>query len=434
MPRYRLALTAGLLALVGGSLCIRPAQAAFTPRSAHTATLLPNRDILIVGGIGAGSVNALTSVQLLVAGTALDQTALDSVANGVARASHTATLLPNGEVLVAGGRCTGSVAATCNGGVAESVQVYNPIYNCWHAPIAATGRYDHTATLLKTEPAGAPATRSGKVLLCGGTDRLGNDLASCDLYTPRYAPASGADCTNADGETIDALTEHLQQGRAIHTATMLPDGRDFFAGGHTGAATPNTYTTTTEIYDPTLNTFFSAYPLSQGRAYHQATLSGGGKVVITGGFDATDVVDNGDTVTEPYPSKNSGVIRSVEIYDPVADHMSYAGLMPERRMMHTTTLMGGGQIEMLGGIGNITNAYRPKLTDEIMTGTITINCGGLPAVPCNITGTNLMTCYKRDVPSVPTPYQLQSPYRDGAQGLSPTYGDLTGVFKEVSEY
>ena len=177
MARYRIALAAGLLALGGGPFCVRTAdaQAANTPRFAHTSTLLPDGSILIVGGVdGTGTVTP--SVQRLASGVANDAQGLTTALNGVARASHTATLLPNGEVLVTGGMTGGGV-------VTPLVQIYNPIYNCWH-DVDTTGaghqmssaRYNHTATLLRSGP------RAGSVLLCGGVNNAGTILGTCDVF------------------------------------------------------------------------------------------------------------------------------------------------------------------------------------------------------------------------------------------------------------
>src|SRR6266436_6398683 len=69
-----------------------------TGRYWHTATLLPNGKVLVAGGYDG--VNYLSSAELYDPATGT-WTATGSL--GAARAAHTATLLPNGMVLVAGG-------------------------------------------------------------------------------------------------------------------------------------------------------------------------------------------------------------------------------------------------------------------------------------------------------------------------------------------
>ena len=82
------------------------------------------------------------------------------------RADHTATLLPSGKVLVAGGR--GNLRYLF------SAELYDPSSNTWsRADRLATERDLHTATLLP----------SGKVLVAGGQGFPGN-LSSTELYDP----------------------------------------------------------------------------------------------------------------------------------------------------------------------------------------------------------------------------------------------------------
>src|SRR4029077_16863204 len=78
-----------------------------TARYVHTATLLPNGKVLVAGGRGT-SGGDLTSAELYDSAT---ETWTASGSLAVARESHTATLLPNGKVLVAGGYNGGSLAS-----------------------------------------------------------------------------------------------------------------------------------------------------------------------------------------------------------------------------------------------------------------------------------------------------------------------------------
>ena len=81
-----------------------------------------------------------------------------------ARAEHTATILPNGKVLLAGGS---------NGNSLNSTELYDPSLNTWITLNSMnTARYSHTATLLS----------NGKVLVSGG--RNGNSSNSAEVYDP----------------------------------------------------------------------------------------------------------------------------------------------------------------------------------------------------------------------------------------------------------
>src|SRR5881275_1362110 len=130
-----------------------------TARDAHTATLLPNGKVLVAGGNNGPA--ALSSAELYdpASGT---WTATGSL--GTAREFHTATLLPSGKVLVAGG---------FNGSILSSAELYDPGSGTWTATGSlGTARQQHTATLLP----------NGKVLVAGGNN--GPALSSAELYDP----------------------------------------------------------------------------------------------------------------------------------------------------------------------------------------------------------------------------------------------------------
>src|SRR6267143_974733 len=120
---------------------------------------------------------------------------------GSARRNHTATLLPNGKVLVAGGFDN-------SGNGLASAELYDPASGTWSAAGSlTTARYSHTATLLP----------NGKVLVAGGLDSSNNASASAELYDP----ASGS----------WSATGSLGTARENHTATLLPNGKVLVAGG-----------------------------------------------------------------------------------------------------------------------------------------------------------------------------------------------------------
>jgi len=117
-----------------------------------------------------------------------------------ARYPHTATLLPNGKVLVAGGQDYSTIFA--------SAELYDPASGTWTATGSLnTGRHSHTATLLP----------NGQVLVAGGPGTNGVTTASAELYDP------------ASGTWM--ATGSLNTARFQHTATLLPDGKVLVAGG-----------------------------------------------------------------------------------------------------------------------------------------------------------------------------------------------------------
>lgn len=137
-----------------------------TARFLHTATLLQNGKVLVVGGSDSSGI-ALASGELYDPATGT-WTATGSLAVG--RWNHTATLLPNGKILVAGGE-NGQV-------VFASAELYDPATGTWAATGSLTStRVFHTATLLL----------NGKVLVAGGAGGTccpAPNLASAELYNP----------------------------------------------------------------------------------------------------------------------------------------------------------------------------------------------------------------------------------------------------------
>ena len=134
-----------------------------TARFGHTATFLPNGQVLVAGGFGRSGT--LASAELFNPATG-SWTPTGNLNNP--RNLHTATLLPNGQVLLAGGSDNGTVGAL------GSAELFDPVTGSW----ATTGnlntpRFLHTATLLP----------NGQVLVAGGSDHfVGGVLASAELF------------------------------------------------------------------------------------------------------------------------------------------------------------------------------------------------------------------------------------------------------------
>ena len=172
------------------------------------------------------------------------------------RESFTATLLPKGKVLVAGGRGpqTGPLA---------SAHVYDPATGAWTATGSLSeGRYRHTATPLA----------NGTVLVAGGfgANPFGTVFASAQVYDP----ATGT--WTATGSMIG--------GRHYHTATRLPNGKVLVAGGLAHAPA------SAEIYDPATGNWTVTGSLIGGRYQHTATLLPNGKVLVAGGIGDSGVL------------------------------------------------------------------------------------------------------------------------------------------------
>ena len=132
------------------------------------------------------------------------------------RARHGATLLPNGQVLVAGGLSN-------LGGILATAELYDPATGMWTATGSmADGRYIHTATSLP----------NGQVLVADGFGCCPPHLVvTAELYDPESGNWTA--------------TDHLNPKRFNHTATLLLNGKVLVSGGNA----PNGILARAELYE-----------------------------------------------------------------------------------------------------------------------------------------------------------------------------------------
>jgi len=199
---------------------------------------------------------------------------------GRARCFHAAAPLPGGGALVAGGTSDPSSPASAMLSALSTSEVYDAGRDAFEAgPDLAHARFGPTATALTT----------GRLLVAGG------DLAgTADLYDP-WA-----------GGVLAAKGLPLASGmRALHTATLLPDGRVLLAGGTrvklTPAPTPE-HLATTEVFDPKTRAFTPGPTLAHVRTSHAAALLSDGRVLVIGGVGRADTeIVNPDAVVPGPP-------------------------------------------------------------------------------------------------------------------------------------
>jgi hypothetical protein len=244
-----------------------PGGSMATPRAGQTATLLSDGRVLIVGG----QIESDNRFSALATAELYDPTTGRFSATGsmtVARFNHTATLLPNGRVLIAGGGgppgIGNSPSPVSSPGLA-SAELYDPASGTFTATGSMSGaRYWHTATLLS----------SGRVLIAGGGDGT-HPLASAELYDPATA--------------VFASTGSMAAARYLQTATQLANGLVLVAGGYADGIGS---LASAELYDPATATFRPAGSMTETRFEDTATLLNNGRVLIVAGGSTDESIDD----------------------------------------------------------------------------------------------------------------------------------------------
>jgi hypothetical protein len=215
----------------------------------------------------------------------------------VARSGHTATLLRDGSVLIAGGMRR-------NGDFTNTAETYDPKSNKFTpAGNMLVGRVGAAAAQLP----------SGRVLIVGGwfvTD-------DAEIYDPASRTFKSAG--------------HMTERRARPSATLLQDGTVLVAGGEVDSDTMAT-TTSAEVFDEGTGKFTRVGAMHVGRVTHTATLLKGGRVLITGGGTGREQVTD-----------------TAEIYDPKTRSFSLAGNMAKPRHKQTAILLDNGSVLVAGG-------------------------------------------------------------------------------------
>ena len=179
------------------------------------------------------------------------------------RGGHTATLLPDGRVLVAGGYAVAADRSKPDS-VLGSAEIYDPATGTWSAtgPLAE-GRSDHTATLL----ADGRVLVAGGYVVCCGSLRPDRAVGSAEVYDPATGTWSA--------------TGPLAEGRGRHTATLLSDGRVLVAGG---CADSLLALASAELYDPMRRSWTAAASMDEGRCGFAAVLLKDATVLVAGGY------------------------------------------------------------------------------------------------------------------------------------------------------
>lgn len=255
----------------------------FVPRSLHTAIRLLDGTVLVCGGETNWSLPFTTPTASAECYLPSSNKWVLTASMAHPRSDHTATLLPDGKVMVCGG--AGEIEDPAPTTLLASAEIYFSDQKRQTAFWKSVGtmheaRDNHTATLLL----------DGKVLVAGGRGNVAYPwmLASAEIFDP-----------STGTWTATASMNHPRRG---HSATLLPDGRVLVAGGFSSANDPNVTTATAEIYNPSNETWTPTGSLNIDRANHWATLMLDGRVLLVSGYR--------------YSWNGGGYLRGTETYDP----------------------------------------------------------------------------------------------------------------------
>ncbi|MEZ4300508.1 MAG: hypothetical protein R3B70_36520 [Polyangiaceae bacterium] len=309
-------------------------------RRSHTATQLgadTASPVLLAGGFDGSSAVAVAELYQPKSRTFAATGTLST-----ARGAHAAVQLQDGRVLVAGG--AGAVNATATGddtsGEVGSLEVYSPITGLWSAGAGTLTppRANLTATLLG----------SGKVLLAGGQDNLGQPLKATAIYDPSLP-------------SLDNGGPQLAAARSGHTATAIDANRVLIVGGFANVDANSL--NSTEIYSATTGAITAGPAMIFSRAYHSATVIAGNKILLAGG------------ISKPNDPANAKIHETTEIYTPGAGAgtLAQGPSMTKERAYHAAARLATGFVVVSGGFGGDTvagSAHEPRPESDLYDPTL----------------------------------------------------------------
>ena len=275
------------------------------PRSGHSATLLPDGRVLIAGGMRRNQ-DFYKSAELYDPSTAKFQSTGEM---SVGRVGQIAVLLATGNVLMAGG--------WVGHGGTDTVELYDPASGKFTVlPKMTTKRGRPSATVLA----------NGDVLIAGGAATDHQSLASAEIFQVKTLSFQS--------------TGSMHHPRVSHTATLLDDGRVLIAGGYADGISSSA-----EIYDPKTGSFTETCSLSTARCKHTAGLLPDGRVLIAGGSDSRGW---------------NGNLSSVEIYDPKTGKFTAGAPLNDSRfkLPDEAVRLSSGKLLVAGGSKDV-EVYDP---------------------------------------------------------------------------
>jgi len=302
-------------------------------RAFHTATLLGDGKVLLAGGIGIveGKKTSLQSAEIF---DPIEENFGIASVMGTKRAHHTAPSLPNGEVLITGG------ASYSHGEIlafSDTAVLYQPSTNSFVEELGSsmtTARAFHSALLMN------PMTANIRVLVVGGENEQG-PLDSIEIYNPMLREFA---------ESTDVI---MSRPRSHHCAVLLDDNVVMVAGG-TSDISASSVDATVEIYlahgGPIGDFVEQNISMHAARMDHTCTKLGSGNVLVAGGFGQEGLATD---VGELFVAEQ-GTYWSRRLAEPLV----------QPRAMHTATVLASGWGRLAGGLPNTDPQSSPILESQ----------------------------------------------------------------------
>jgi hypothetical protein len=292
------------------------------PRYSHTATTLQNGNVVVIGGAtsfpreyqfaavtGLAEVYHPASLSFSPSGTML-----------VPRWQHTATLLPDGKVLVTGG-------GDGNGNSVTQAELYDPASGSFTAAGTSMAFTDSSSAIVLTQP-GVPA----EVLVFGG---------SSSNQTQIWSEAS---------RSFSAGPEMVTMQNSFPAPVLNGSGDDVIAGGVDSSGP----TARVQVFSPASRSFQSADSLERQRVGLTLTRLSSGALLAAGGA----------LNSMPTAELEAGGASSWQLLSGGSGCPGGSGCMQDFRRYHTATLLPDGTVFLAGG-SNADNV--PVPTTEIFT-------------------------------------------------------------------
>ncbi len=320
---------------------ITPAAPMTVPRWSHTATALADGRVLVTGGrTGSTSATGVVLATAEVYDPVTDTWTQTAGPMNAARRSHTATLLPNGMVLIAGG---GNGVSTFTQQPIQSAELFDP----------ATGMFTLVGNMV-TPRLGHSANEldDGTVLLSGGSSGTGTFFPTnaSEVYDP---------VTNTFTATAPMIYSHLAQIPGKLRDGRIVQGSAYYNPPHNSAG--GIITNESEIFDPATRTWTSINPMFKKRIDIGAQGLLDGTLLIAGGV-STKVGAGNLTFFQ----------NSSEVYDPATGNWQLSGIMSTGRDEFSGLTLDDGRVMISGGfvspgavLLNSVEIYTPGLSQQI---------------------------------------------------------------------